>query len=184
MTFPHARKNRPGNDIDEVDEFLEEARRAYTAEQNWDQADATMTSERIRTTGFTVRKGGYAITNVDAALERLEDAFAARERERERARVGDEAWFAEAREAAQTILDRVVRPEGRRFQRVSILSRGYSVADVDAFADRIALYFQSGVPLSTEDVRTVAFRPQRGGYREVQVDLVLDEVTRVMLAVA
>jgi DivIVA domain-containing protein len=32
-------------------------------------------------------------------------------------------------------------------------------------------------------VRTVAFQAQRGGYREAQVDLVLDAVTRVMLAV-
>ena len=99
------------------------------------------------------------------------------------ARMGEEAWYAEARTTAQELLDRVVRPHGRKFQRVTFLTLGYSVKDVDAFADRIAAYFQSGAPLTTEDVRTVAFRPQRGGYREAQVDYVLDTVIRVMLAV-
>ncbi|AYF99548.1 DivIVA domain-containing protein [Protaetiibacter intestinalis] len=180
MTFPRARKGRLGYDIDEVEEFLEDARRAYTA----DHPDATLVNaDSIRTTAFSMRKSGYSTTHVDAALERLEDAFAAREREREIAQLGEEGWYAQARETAQAILDRSVRPAGKRFQRVSILTVGYSVRDVDAFADRIAGYFQSGEALTPEDVRTVAFRPQRGGYREAQVDLLLDTVTRVMLAV-
>jgi DivIVA domain-containing protein len=180
MTFPRARKGRPGYDIDEVEEFLEDARRAYTAE-NPDVS--IVTADSIRTTAFSMRKGGYSTTHVDAALERLEDAFAAREREREIAHAGDENWYAAARAAAQEILDRVVRPKGKRFQRVTLLTLGYSVADVDAFADRIAGYFQSGEPLTTDEVRAIAFRPQRGGYREAQVDYLLDTVTRVMLAV-
>jgi DivIVA domain-containing protein len=180
MTFPRARKGRLGYDIDEVEDFLEDARRAYTAE-NPDVS--VVTADTIRTTAFTMRKGGYSATHVDAALERLEDAFAARERERRIALEGDESWYASARETAQEILDRVVRPQGKKFQRVTVLTLGYSVADVDGFSDRIAGYFQSGEPLTPEDVRTVAFRPQRGGYREAQVDYLLDTVTRVMLAV-
>jgi len=180
MTFPRARKGRLGYDIDEVEEFLEEARRAYTAEN---PELSVVTADSIRTTAFSMRKDGYSTTHVDAALERLEDAFAAREREREIARQGDEAWYADARATAQEILDRAVRPKGKRFQRVSILTIGYSVADVDAFADRIAGYFQNGDALTTDDVRTIAFRSQRGGYREAQVDYLLDTVTRVMLAV-
>lgn len=179
MTFPHARKGRLGYDIDEVEEFLEQAREAYTS----DDDTLELTSSRIRTTGFAMRKGGYSPTHVDAALERLEDAFAERERQRERARIGDDEWFAQARATAQLILDRVSRPSGRRFRRVSVLTVGYSVADVDAFADRIAGYFQRGEALDIDDVRTIAFRPQRAGYHEIQVDMVLDEVTRVMQAV-
>jgi len=180
MTFPRARKGRLGYDLDEVEDFLEDARRAYTTE-NPDVS--IVTADTIRTTAFAMRKGGYSTTHVDAALERLEDAFAARERERQIAREGDENWYASARATAQEILDRVVRPKGRKFQRVTVLTLGYSTADVDAFADRVAGYFQSGEPLTPEDVRTVAFRPQRGGYREAQVDYLLDTVTRVMLAV-
>ena len=44
-------------------------------------------------------------------------------------------------------------------------------------------YFQDGSALSIDEVRTVAFRPKKGGYRETQVDLLLDTVVNVMLAV-
>ena len=55
MTFPRARKGRPGYDIDEVEDFLEDARRAYTAEN----PDTTViTADSIRTTAFSLRKGG------------------------------------------------------------------------------------------------------------------------------
>ena len=70
-----------------------------------------------------------------------------------------------------------------RFDRVSFLSDGYHRKDVDAFADRLVTYFQDGTALSVDEVRTVAFRPQKGGYRETQVDLLLDTVVDVMLAV-
>src|SRR5690606_39562801 len=131
MTFPRARKGRLGYDIDEVEDFLEDARRAYTAE-NPDVS--VVTADTIRTTAFSMRKGGYSTTHVDAALERLEDAFASRERSRDIMRVGEEAWYAEARATAQEILDRVVRPKGKRFRRVTVLTVGYSVSDVDAFS--------------------------------------------------
>ncbi|MFC5503599.1 DivIVA domain-containing protein [Lysinimonas soli] len=179
-TFPHTRKSRLGYDVDEVEEFLEDARRAYTAERS----DATLVSaDTIRDTAFTMRKGGYSPTHVDAALERLEDAFAARERDRALAQAGDQVWYAQARSGAQAVLDRIVRPRGKRFRRVSIFTVGYSVREVDALTDRVAQYFQSGKPLSIDDVRTSAFRGQRGGYLEAQVDILLDAVTRVMLAV-
>src|SRR5690606_22666419 len=180
MTFPRARKGRLGYDIDEVEDFLEDARRAYTSQ---DPEVSVITADSIRTTAFSLRKGGYSTTHVDAALERLEDAFAARERNRDIARTGEEAWYAAARATAQEILDRVVRPARKRFRRVTVLTLGYSVADVDAFTDRVAAYFQSGEPLTIEEVRTVAFRAQRGGYHEAQVDYLLDTVIEVMLAV-
>ena len=180
MTFPRARKGRLGYDIDEVEDFLEDARHAYTS---GGPEAATIDADHIRTTAFSMVKGGYSTTHVDAALERLEDAFASRERDQRIAASGEEEWFAQARATAQEILDRVARPVGRKFQRVSVFTVGYAVKDVDAFADRVSGYFQSGEPLTTGDVRTIAFRAQRGGYREAQVDLVLDTVTRVMLAV-
>jgi DivIVA domain-containing protein len=37
--------------------------------------------------------------------------------------------------------------------------------------------------MSVEDVRTVAFRTRRGGYSEIQVDLFLDAIVGIMLAV-
>ncbi len=84
---------------------------------------------------------------------------------------------------AQEILTRLSRPAGHRFDRVSIFSAGYNFKDVDAFSKRLTSFFQEGKALSVDEVRTIAFRPQKGGYREAQVDLLLDAVVNVMLAV-
>jgi DivIVA domain-containing protein len=179
-TFPHARKGELGYDIDEVEQFLEQARVAYTG----DHPDREpLSSVRIRDTAFSMRRGGYSTSHVDAALERLEDAFSARERDRAIADEGDEAWYGEAREAAQVVLDRLVRPPSRRFRRVPFFVSGYSVREVDELADRVTAFFRSGGALSVEEVRTAAFRPQRGGYDELQVDAVLDAVISTILAV-
>lgn len=179
-TFPRTRKSRVGYSVDEVEDFLEDARRAYTSETGV----SAVTSESIRTTAFSMQKGGYSPVHVDAALERLEDAFATRERDRVFAQEGgDQYWYGQARSTAQVILDRLARPAGHKFNRVNALTRAYNVKEVDLFAGRLVDYFQHGKPLSVEDVRTVAFSASRRGYNETQVDMLLDAVVRVMLAV-
>lgn len=169
-----------GYSVDQVEDFLEDARQAYSSQRT---DVSVVTAKSIRQTAFSMQKGGYSPSHVDAALERLEDAFAARERDRVLAEIGDEAWYNQARATAQAILDRLDRPEGERFRKTSPLTYGYHPKDVDAFTQRLVQYFQSGKPLSVEQVRTVVFRPKRGGYSEWQVDLLLDSVTQVMLAV-
>lgn len=179
-TFPRSRKSKLGYNVDQVEDFLEEARRSYTSERG----DATgVTARSIRKLAFAMQKGGYSPLHVDAALERLEDAFAARERDRAVAELGETAWYANARAEAQEILNRLARPDRKKFSRVSSFTAGYSVKDVDAFAHQLADYFQNGAPLTIEQVRTVAFRSTKGGYREAQVDYLLDAVIDVMLAV-
>ena len=79
--------------------------------------------------------------------------------------------------------DRLARPAGAKFRRVNPLTRGYHPADVDAFAARISQYFESGRALPIETVRTIAFRSRYRGYNETQVDLLLDTVAGLMLAV-
>ncbi|KAA9153770.1 DivIVA domain-containing protein, partial [Microbacterium lushaniae] len=81
------------------------------------------------------------------------------------------------------VLDRLLRPHGQRFDRVGVLRYGYRVDEVDLVADKIARYLAAGEPVTADQVRAVAFRMQRGGYREEQVDAVLDAVVEVMLAV-
>lgn len=179
-TFPRTRTSRRGYSIEQVEDFLEDARQAYTADPN---APVAVTSTGIRRMAFAMQKGGYSPVHVDAALERLEDAFANRERDRSIQQAGDQAWYTEARTIAQEILVRLSRPAGHRFDRVSILGSGYNRKEVDAFSTRLVGYFQEGKPMSVDEVRTVAFHPQRGGYREAQVDLLLDAVVNVMLAV-
>ncbi|GGE86626.1 DivIVA domain-containing protein [Mycetocola zhadangensis] len=179
-TFPPTRKRTKGYNVTQVDAFLAQARAAYDAD---DSGPTGLTASDIRHTSFSLVRGGYSTSHVDAALERLEDAFALRERERAFTERGKGEWLGSARETAQVILNRITRPDGRRFHRTSILAQGYSVADVDALCVSLTDYFERGVPFSTDAVRTAVFGAQRGGYREAQVDLLLDSVIEVMLAV-
>ncbi|MDN8547620.1 DivIVA domain-containing protein [Microbacterium sp. NM3R9] len=177
--FPDAAGRSKGYDREAVDAFLERARDAFEASP--DESD--LDSAEIRRTAFPVVRGGYAISAVDAAVGRIEDAFAAREREYALSRAGARAWVGRSRNLAQEVLDRLSRPERERFDRVGALSYGYRIDEVDKVADRIARYLESGETLTVEQVRTVAFRMQRGGYREAQVDAVLDAVVSVILAI-
>ncbi len=179
-TFPRTRKSRRGYDIDQVEDFLEEARRVYNAEPG---APTVMGANEIRRTAFPLQKGGYSPAHVDAALERLEDAFASRERDHARQVAGDEAWFTMARNNAKDIIGRLARPRGKKFRHAGFLADGYDRKQVDAFSDRLADYFLKASPMSIDEVRTIAFRPKKGGYREAQVDYFLDSVVNVMLAV-
>jgi DivIVA domain-containing protein len=176
-TFPHARRSRPGYDVAEVEEFLRRARSAY------DGGTGTLTSEEIRHIAFGMHRGGYETAPVDAAMERLEDAFASRERDAARARLGEDRWHEQARESAREVVARLERPARQRFRRTSILTVGYRIAEVDAFGERLLRYFREGTPVGVQEVRGAVFLPQRGGYSETQVDLLLDTVTEVMLAV-
>lgn len=178
-TFPRTSKKSHGYSLEQVEEFLASARHAYDANDETE----VLTAEDIRHTAFAMQKGGYSPGHVDAALERLEDAFAARERERAAHSMGEQAWTDRARGVAQVLVNRLSRPNGHRFARTSFLTEGYSRSDVDRFANKLVKYFQDGWPITVDDVRTAVFRPQRGGYREAQVDVVLDCVVDVMLAV-
>jgi len=181
-TFPKTRKR--GYDTDEVEDFLEEARRAYSESTvSSSGTSPAINSESIRSTAFTLRRGGYSVSHVDAALERLEDAFATREREQAVQVMGEDAWYQETRIIAQEIVNRLARPQRHRFARAGFMVNGYRRKDVDELCDRIQEHLVSGGPLDVQEVRTAAFRPQRGGYKEAQVDLLLDSVVDVMLAV-
>ncbi|BDZ51158.1 hypothetical protein GCM10025867_33990 [Frondihabitans sucicola] len=177
-TFPKVTGSKRGYDVKQVEDFLLEARETYSGGES-----GTVSAESIRRMAFGMVKGGYSPEHVDSALERLEDAFATRERERVLRDTGDDTWFSEARATAEALVSRLERPEGHRFDRVSFLSTGYHPKDVDRLVTRLKGYFSEGKALSIEEVRTSVFRPKRGGYREAQVDLVLDSVVDVMLAV-
>lgn len=176
--FPETSGRQKGYDKRAVDAFLTRARSAFEADE-----PGAMRSAEVRSVAFPLVRHGYAIDAVDAALGRIEDAFAAREREYAMSRRGARAWVAESRETAQVVLDRLSRPRGERFDRVSIFRYGYRVEEVDLVADKIVRYLAKGAPVTPDQVRSVAFRMQRGGYRERQVDAVLDAVVEVMLAV-
>jgi DivIVA domain-containing protein len=179
-TFPTTKKSENGYAIDRVEEFLQAARTAFDADR---ALTASLTSRDIRRTSFPLTKGGYSIRHVDAALERLEDAFATREKEVAIAAGKGDDWIVEARGTAQAVLDRLARGKGKRFTRAGFLREGYSIRDVDAFSERLIAYFQSGTHLTVADVRAVTFRVKTRGYSERQVDELLDAVIEAMLAV-
>ncbi|WP_029144307.1 DivIVA domain-containing protein [Microbacterium luticocti] len=177
--FPRATGRDQGYDPKAVDAFLARARESF--EQ--DAAVPEVTAAGVRAIAFPLVRRGYRTEAVDAALARVEDAFAARERERALSAVGTGEWIDRTRARAQEILDRLTREPRHRFDRVRGLGYGYRIDEVDLVADKIAAYLASGTPVTVEQVRTVAFRMQRRGYREAQVDAVLDAVVDVMLAV-
>lgn len=176
--FPVTRGRVKGYERTAVDSFLSHARDAFEA-----PGHPSMTSGQIRAAAFPLARRGYEITSVDAALTRIEDAFARRERDAAIARVGTDVWIARTRRDAQTVLDRLQRPSRRRFQRTGALRYGYRIDEVDFVMNKLARYLETGSGATIEQVRGVAFRMQRGGYREVQVDAVLDAVVEIMLAV-
>jgi len=178
-TFPRSGKKTLGYSLEQVDDFLASARQTYDANDD----SAPLTAESIRRTAFSMQKGGYSPQHVDAALERLEDAFAARERSRALGAMGEEAWLREAHANTDVLVKRLSRPPGHRFARTSLLSVGYKRSDVDRFTGKIAKYLRDGRVMSADEVRTAVFRAERGGYRESQVDVVLDGVIDVMLAI-
>lgn len=176
--FPRAKRRVKGYAPASVDAFLARARAAFEGDE-----DPAITAEAVRTVAFPLVKQGYSVVAVDAALGRVEDAFAVKEREAAISRAGAQVWVESARENAQVILDRLSRPRGKRFARAGWLRFGYRVDEVDIVADKLRGYFERGAAVSPDQVRGVAFRMQRRGYREEQVDAVLDAVIDVMLAV-
>lgn len=160
-----------------VTDFLLRARASF------DSGDGSVTASTVRAVSFPLTRRGFDIPAVDQALIRLEDAFAFRERENAIAARGIDAWLADAREQSRVILARLERKPGHRFARTSVLAFGYRVAEVDAVCERIARFLREGQDLDAAQVRRLAFRMQRGGYREEQVDALLDAVTDVILAV-
>lgn len=160
-----------------VDTFLAAARAAF------ENSDGELTAADVRVASFPLVKDGYVVAEVDAALGRVEDALAARERDQAVRSRGAGVWVDQARGDAQLILDHLARPPRHRFARTNVLTFGYRIDEVDHVAGRIVRYLRDGESLSAEQLRSAAFRMQRGGYREEQVDALLDATVDVILAV-
>lgn len=198
--FPIVPRGEKGYDPAAVDAFLRRARVAFEAPLEPvepgepgesavsaapDQApdEPHVDALAIRLASFNLVRRGYAVGAVDAALGRIEDAFAARQRETMVAEVGTAAWVEHARVTAQEVLDRLSRAPQHRFRRAGMLRFGYRIDEVDLVADKLVGYFERGETITVEQVRAAAFRMQRRGYDEAQVDALLDAVVDVMLAV-
>lgn len=180
QSFPRVGRLARGYDAAQVDAFFGRARVAYER-----GVDATgFGSEQVRTVAFDLVRGGYEVNTVDAALDRMEDAFSGRERERRLRRLGEDRVLANLTRRAATLQGRIDRPDGDRFDRAQGWRPSYDPGDVDELCHRLQAYFDEGEEMSVDEVRRAVFRTRRGGrgYREEQVDAYLERVVEVMLA--
>lgn len=173
--FSRSGKRKRGYKISQVDEFLKLAREQYT-----DSSRALITSLDVRTVRFELEKDGYSISVVDAALEKLEDVFAANEYSKEFVKVGSLEYSEDLAELRELILTRCNRSKRRKFVRRIWPNRGYSAKQVDNFCSQLGKSLETKAGLSVKEVRSATFKSKRGGYAEYQVDVFLEKVVETL----
>lgn len=182
-SFERVSRTDYGYNAKQVDQFLQRARVSLETPA---AAVHPIRSADVRSVSFDPVKGGYSATAVDAALDRLEDAFARRERDELIAERGEEAWLRQIGQLSATLRGRLHRPDGERFRRpVKKKARSYNTRDVDRLCKDLIGYLEEDKPLSVDNVRRAVFRQAVGkdGYEETQVDAFLDRVVELMAAI-
>jgi DivIVA domain-containing protein len=167
----------------QVERFMEAARAYLRGSTSAER----VTSHQVRTIAFDAVRGGYDAGQVDAALDRLEDALAKRERDELIDREGEDAWLHEVGHLAGILRNRLLRPDGDRFRRPSKNSSpSYHTGDVDLLCRRLLDYLEHDATMSADDVRTAVFRTVAGreGYEETQVDAFLDRCVELIAKIA
>src|SRR5690625_188943 len=169
-----------GYSPEEVNEFFTHARELFEGAK-----PGTMTPSQVQRTSFALVRGGYAPDAVDAAMDRIAQAFADLEREQFIPQYGEQAWITHLTEQAQTLYPRLARPAGERFAPPGRGKRGYDRDEVDDMCDRLIGYFDHGEPLSADAVRSASFtsRRKKNGYDEGSVDAFLARAVAIILAV-
>ena len=178
--FREAPGLRSGYDQDQVDAFFERARHAYEG-----RSDQPVTGGDVRRAAFDLRRGGYDVSAVDAALDRLERAFAEQHRADYIAAHGRRAWTDGLADRARTLYGRLTRPDGERFAPARMGHQGYRREDVDALCARLTAYFDQGRPITSDEVRGAIFGLAHGrrAYAEAPVDAFLERAVEVLLGV-
>lgn len=174
-SFPLAQPDQPGYDRAQVDTFIALARSQYS-----DSAQEILTANQLRNTEFDLVHGGYDLIEVDAAMDRLEDAFAAREIQRQKLFRGDFAVKDRLERITEIVLGRLERPKRKKFSSVGFLLRGYDRKQVDQLCVQIEQHLKSGSKIHLNVVRRAIFKAKRGGYVESQVDAFIDRVVEIL----
>lgn len=166
--FPKVAKRKLGYSIAEVDLLIARARDQYS-----NASARTLDWRELSSHKFSMEKAGYQTAAVDAALEKLQDTFAARDLAQSSNQPAD---------LRIALLGRVSRPKGKKFRRVGVLGLGYSRAAVDALISVVEEYLEGQEKLSIDEVRDLKFKLQRGGYIESQVDSYIDRLVEYIQA--
>lgn len=170
---------KKGYDKDEVDDFFDLAREAYEG-----KTDEYVTHRDIHTCVFDVVRGGYNTDQVDAAMNRLENAFVAREKQIAVAQGGLATWTGILNEKAKTLYPRLGRPRGERFAHPT-KGVGYRAEDVDNLCANLVKFFDGQIKITASELRTVTFSDAKGkkAYDEASVDAFMSRAIEVLLGV-
>ncbi|MEO0023776.1 MAG: hypothetical protein RL196_217 [Actinomycetota bacterium] len=160
---------------EEVDEFIAIARQQFE-----DPNQSLVSSGAARRAVFHLVKGGYSISAVDSAIDRLEDTFANKEIRRQLADQGEFALDDRLARFTDSLQSRLNRPKKKRFSHAVWPLRGYSMKQVDTFCQNLERYLVSGATMNASEVRNQLFKAKRGGYAENQVDAFLDRAVEVI----
>lgn len=185
-----AGKRKWGYNPEQVDEFLERTHALYDSE------DAQLTQQDIQNVSFDLSKGGYVISQVDAALGRLERAVVDQQTTREIARHGRVVWKAQTEDLYRSLAAHADRAARQRFRPGDAKAPSYDRKQVDRLVDQVIdkAAAELGVDgVTTDDVKdlvdvnstsvaNVIFTQRKGkrGYDERQVDNYLNACVRLL----
>jgi DivIVA domain-containing protein len=164
-----------GYNPEQVDALLDLAKRQY---ENPDEV--LLRASDLRGLRLDLVSGGYSVSQVDAALDNLEDHFIQAEVKAFRERFGDQELAKRFGELQQTLIPRLRRENGKRFAKVSLLARGYDKKKVDELCDQLMAHFNGGPRVKVSQVRRAQFSATRAGYSMPQVDGFLDRVIEAL----
>lgn len=185
-----AGKRKWGYDPAQVDGFLERAHALYDSE------GAKLTQRDIQDVSFDVAKNGYVISQVDAALSRLERAVVDKQTTWEISQHGRVTWKAQTEKLYQEIAKHAERAERERFRSGNAKQPSYDKKQVDRLIDQIVDKAAASLGVdgvNPEDVRKLAdlnanavnnvvFTQRKGkkGYDERQVDYFLNTCVQLL----
>lgn len=188
-SIERAGKHKWGYNISQVDEFLDNAHALYEADK------PMLTQEDIQLASFDLEKNGYVISQVDAALIRLERAVVDRHTQYELSLDGDGQWTADAVALARTLQERAEAEPKERFARGLRRQPSYDMRQVDQIVLQAwtEISHLLGIRTSAEPaggsqeitasrVSNVIFTQRKGrhGYGEASVDAYLNRCVQVL----
>lgn len=192
-TIARVGKRKKGYDVHQVDAFLEQAHSLYEAD------GIQLHRSDIQDASFDIVKGGYAIPQVDAALERLEQAVTDKQTQYDIAQLGRVAWKAQTEAQFQELDRHAQRAEGQRFAPAQPKTPSYDRKQVDRLIDRVLAKAEAELErisagssgrqgpeadptLTSQYVEDVSFTQRKGkhGYDERQVDYYLNACVNLL----
>lgn len=173
--FPFVGKKKLGYEPAEVDAFIARARDQYARPEsrviNW---------KSLVSTSFSLVRNGYDPVAVDKAIDKLEDTFAERDVKSPVFQFPIVNRTEELIKLRNLLAGRVSRPKGKKFDRVGVLSLGYSRRAVDALVVLVGEFLEDQEVLELDELRGLKFKVVRGGYVESQVDAYIDRLVELI----